>query len=474
MVRWLSLGLVAGLVVAEASLLAVGGEQGRVSRAGPGKEPVEIGSRLELFVDGAMIETLAGDARRVLHHPTVREVALAFDAPWEGRDSTYVTVMKDGDRVRLYYRGVGNRNLPEVTCYAVSPDGITFARPKLGLFEAAGTKANNVCWTGPGTHNFAPFKDRNPHARPAERYKALAGGPLWALGSPDGIHWKKLADHPVITKGAFDSQNLAFFDELRGQYVAFFRDFARGVRTVKTCRSKDFITWTEPEWCDYGKAPPEHLYTNATVPYFRAPHIYLSFPKRFMETRTKDPKHPDHGISDGLLMSSRDGLHWERWEEAFLRPGLDPKNWTDRNMMIAWGLVPSSPEEISLYWTEHYSFDTCRLRRGTIRTDGFVSVYAGMSGGELVTRPLRFTGNRLVVNYSSSAAGSLRFQLEDQAGKPFPGFEMAASEVLFGDEIAHEVKWRKGSDLAALAGKPVRLRVSLQDADLYSFVFARR
>ena len=438
------------------------------------KEPVDIGCRLELFVDRAMIDGLAGEARRVLHHPTPREVALAFDAPWEGRDSTYVTVMKDDDRVRLYYRGVGNRNLPEVTCYAESRDGVAFTRPKLGLFEAAGTKENNVCWTGAGTHNFAPFKDRNPAARPAERYKALAGGPLVALASPDGIHWRKLAADPVITKGAFDSQNLAFFDELGGQYVAFFRDFARGVRTVKVCRSKDFLRWTEPEWCDYGKAPPEHLYTNATVAYFRAPQIYLSFPKRFMENRTKDPKHPDHGISDGLLMSSRDGLHWERWEEAFLRPGLDPKNWTDRNMMIAWGLVPSSPEEISLYWTEHYSFDTCRLRRGTIRTDGFVSVCAGMSGGELVTRPLRFTGNRLVVNYSSSAAGSVRFQLEDQAGKPLSGFEMSASEVLFGDEIAHEVKWQKGSDLAALAGKPVRLRVSLQDADLYSFVFARR
>jgi hypothetical protein len=44
----------------------------------------------------------------------------------------------------------------------------------------------------------------------------------------------------------------------------------------------------------------------------------------------------------------------------------------------------------------------------------------------------------------------------------------------WGAEIAHEVKWNKGSELAALAGKPVRLRVSLQDADLYSFVFKRR
>jgi hypothetical protein len=157
-----------------------------------------------------------------------------------------------------------------------------------------------------------------------------------------------------------------------------------------------------------------------------------------------------------------------------LRRGLDPKNWTDRNMMIAWGLVPDSHEEISLYWTEHYSFDTCRLRRGTVRTDGCVSVSAGMSGGELLTRPLCFAGSRLVVNYSTSAAGSVQFELGDETGKPLPGFEQSASEVLFGDEITHEVKWKSPAGVASLAGKPVRLRVSLHDADLYSFYFGDR
>jgi len=436
-----------------------------------GKACVDLSSRLELFVDGFLIDDMAGDARRVPHAPTPREVALAFDAPWEGRDSTYVTVMPDEDRVRLYYRGVGRPGLPEVTCYAESKDGIAFTRPKLGLYEVAGTKDNNVCWMGAGTHNFAPFKDANPAAPAAERYKALAGGPLIALVSPDGVRWKRLVDKPVITKGAFDSQNLAFFDSPRGEYVAFFRDFAKGVRTVKTCRSKDFIHWTEPQWCDYGSAKPEHLYTNATTPYFRAPHIYLSFPKRFLPDRTKDPKHPDRGLSDGLLMSSRDGVHWDRWPEAFLRPGLDLKNWTDRNMMIAWGLVATSPEEISLYWTEHYSFETCRLRRGTIRTDGFASVHAGAAGGEVLTRPFTFSGKRLVVNYSTSAAGSIGFELQDAEGRPLPGFDLAKSETLFGDEIAHEVQWKPAADVSKLAGKPVRLRIRLRDADLFSIRF---
>jgi len=82
----------------------------------------------------------------------------------------------------------------------------------LGLFEFAGSKRNNIVWDGPGTHCLAPFLDSNPAAKPDARYKAVTfvKGGLLPLGSPDGIHWTPLADKPVITRGAFDSQNLAF------------------------------------------------------------------------------------------------------------------------------------------------------------------------------------------------------------------------------------------------------------------------
>ena len=134
-------------------------------------------------------------------------------------------------------------------------------------------------------------------------------------------------------------------------------------------------------------------------------------------------------------------------------------------------MIPTSETEISLYWVEHYRHDTCRLRRGTIRTDGFVSIHAGAAGGEVLTRPLVFAGSRLLVNYSTSAIGWLRFELCDEAGQPVEGFAMGDSEVLFGDEIEHPVSWGEG-DVGALAGRPVRLRVRLKDADLYSFRFA--
>ena len=113
-----------------------------------------------------------------------------------------------------------------------------------------------------------------------------------------------------------------------------------------------------------------------------------------------------------------------------------------------------------------------RFRRYSLRVDGFASVQAPLRGGEFVTRPLRFDGKKLLINFSTSAAGSLRFEIQDVDGSPIPGFELSASNEIYGDEIEHVIAWERGSDLSRLASKLVRLRVALRDADLYSFRFA--
>ena len=432
---------------------------------------LNVGSRIEPFVDDWLIASLSGVALR-LHPPIPCEVALSFDAPWEGPTSAYVTVFKDGERCRMYYRGSGHEeDHREVVCYAESPDAIHWTKSALGLFEVEGTRENNVVWMGEGAHNFAPFKDANPDAPDSQRYKALAGGPLIALASPDGLHWRKMRDEPVITEGAFDSQNLAFWDAERREYVAYVRGFAEGIRTIGRATSRDFLNWSGTTWLDFGDAPVEHLYTNAITPYFRAPHIHLGFPKRFLPERKVVPSWPHDGVSDGVLMTSRDGLHWRRFTEAFLRPGLDPENWTERNNMIAAGVVPTAPGELSIYWSEHYRHPTARLRRGTLRTDGFVSVHADYAGGEFVTRPLIFTGRELVINYSTSASGSMRVELQDAEGGPLAGRALEDCPEIYGDEIERVVSWKGGSDLGALQGAPIRLRFALKDADVYSMRF---
>ncbi|MBM4037565.1 MAG: hypothetical protein FJ290_03540 [Planctomycetes bacterium] len=254
-------------------------------------EPVDIGSRRELFVDDHLIDRME-NARLILHHPQPREVVLEFDQPWEGIYSGYETVIKDGEVFRFYYRGMPEARHAldvEVTCVAESRDGIRWTKPKLGIYEVRGTKDNNVVLArSRGCHNLAPFVDTNPAARTEQRYKALGGTGepgLLAFVSPDGLHWKQLQNDPVITKGAFDSQNNAFWSAAEEQYVCYFRVFRDGKRWIARTTSKDFVNWTEPTDLDLDGKPREHLYTNQIHPYVRAPHIYLGLPTRFFPGR---------------------------------------------------------------------------------------------------------------------------------------------------------------------------------------------
>ncbi len=164
--------------------------------------------------------------------------------------------------------------------------------------------------------------------------------------------------------------------------------------------------------------------------------------------------------------------------EAFIRPGRHPRNWIHRANTPASGVVATAADEISLYLQRHYTFPSVHVQRMVLRTDGFVSVHAGYAGGELVTKPLVFNGDNLVLNFATSAAGSIRVEIQDIQGNPLPGFALEESPLIWGDEIEHTVRWERGyakatSDrpLGRISGKPVGLRFVMKDADLYSLRF---
>ena len=473
----------------------VGGQHKKLKATG---EVRELDSRLELFVDDYLIDTMS-DLELNLHSPRSAGKVMVFDRPWEGVTSGSTTaVFQDGDLYRMYYRGSshggyalesllepGEEVIPEhphTACYAESRDGIHWSRPSLGLFEYEGSRDNNIVWMGRGTGAFLPFKDSNPQAPASELYKAVGPdrGALYAFTSPDGIHWKELREEPIITDGAFDSPNLAFWDTVHERYVSVYRDFKLGVRTIKIATSTDFRNWTPGQWGEFGDAPAEHLYTNATRPYFRAPHIYFAFPRRFHPWKTQGPFNQAHagGCSDAIFMSSRDAIHWNRQLDAFIRPGREMRNWSHRSNTPAWGLLATAPDEISLFVQRHYTFPTNYLERMVVRTDGFMSVHAGPEEGELITRPLTFRGENLVLNFATSAAGSIRVEIQDAGGRPLAGFALEESPLIWGDEIEHTVRWERShtqadtsKPLARISGQPVRLRFVMKDADLYSLRF---
>jgi len=377
--------------------------------------PIQIGNRRQLFVDDHCVEALSGDAEVELCHPIPREIVLLYDRPWEGNVSCYTTIFKDGERYRMYYNGahavfygVLGTNRPahaEYTCMAESPDGIHWTRPNLGLVEFNGSKENNIVpvparWT----HCFTPFKDANPTCPSDERYKAVAYDHghghtgLHAFTSPDGLNWRMMGDGPIITEGRFDSQNLAFYDKERKLYVAYFRDMRNGVRDIATATSPDFRSWSKPQFLNYNKdAPAEHLYTNAILRYDRAPDYLFGFPMRFIDLRLGQCNLLS-GVGDGVFMASRDGLNFKRWREAFKRPGRNREAWFNRCNYAAWGMIetqgefPGGGNDLSLYYSEGFAeSDAVKLRRYTIRPDGFVVARAGCSGGGLLTKPLCFS-----------------------------------------------------------------------------------
>ncbi len=490
-------------------------------------DAIDIGSRRELFVDDFLMGKLSGKAEQRLHQPQIKEIVLVHDQPWEGNASCYHSIFKDGDKYRMYYRGwqinvlqgkISAGEHPLFTCYAESDDGIHWRKPELGLHAFKGSKANNIVIpygkmgkVNPDGGHPAVFKDDNPAAAADAKFKAIlrSHSPrgLLALKSPDGLNWSPMADAPVITDGAFDSQNLAFWDAHIGQYRAYWRYFAAGttsednqnpdgVRGIRTATSKDFIHWEDQKDVSYIDSPPEQLYTNQIKPYHRAPHLLIGIPTRYIERGWSDSMRAlperEHrelrsssydrfgmALNDALFMASRDGVKFKRWNDAFMPPGIErPGTWNYGHQYVAWQAVETksalegAPNELSFYSTEGYwTGRSDELRRYTLRLDGFVSIRAPMSGGELTTKPITFTGKVLTMNFASSAVGGIQVEIQDASGKPIPDFSLADATPTFGDSVNRTVSWKSGSDVSSLAGKPVRLHFVLNDADLYSIKF---
>ena len=239
-------------------------------------------------------------------------------------------------------------------------------------------------------------------------------------------------------------------------YLCYYRWMTGGLRSIRRSTSKDFLNWTKPVDME-ANLPGEHLYTSGTHPYFRAPHIYIALPTRFQSKRAS--------MTDIVFMTARPGAErYDRvFKEAFIRPGLGQRGWGNRSNYLTWHVVPTSKTEMSMYMFGggHY----------VMRYDGFVSVNAGYETGEFVTKPLRFAGAKLEINYSTSAAGAIRVEMQDADGKPVPGFALEDSRAIYGDDISRVVKWGESVDVRALAGRTVRLRFVMTEADLFSMRF---
>jgi hypothetical protein len=513
----------AGLVVPAAP--AAGRSMSEPRR--PPQGVVEIGDRKQLFLDERLfawksrVSTYMGHPRR---HP--RNPLILPDRPWEkGRpvDSSADGVQISGQSViydldeklfKMWYHPYtlldsGNRPW----CYATSRDGVSWEKPDLGIFDNGGSRANNILAANRRSKYFNVFKDPQD-SDPARRYKAMgelegrgASGAAVAF-SPDGLRWTEYPGNPVAPKGReiTDSPTLLGWDSRIRKYVYYPRPgfplapringtgFYRPpqglnpnvgqLRSIGYSTSDDFVRWSPTQLM---QAPDE--LDRADWQYYQMTaaqegEYYIGL-MHMMQTHDQ--------TFDIYLLTSVDGFHWD-WVDRrlpFLKRG-------DIGSYDAGYLMPSGPivhdGTIWIYYgacTGAHSYETNRLgpnhmtiALATLPADRYVGMLAGPDLAFLVTRPLIFSGSKLMMDLDASLPdraskrpterefdeADVRVAVLDQWGGKIDGFEVERCRMI-AESGVQEVSWENAT-LGALEGKPVRLRFEYRNAALYSLQFS--
>lgn len=493
--------------------------------------PIRISGREVLWDDFLTEERTA---EKIMHSPWYKAPVITLDKPWEGDGCGYFNVIFDpvSSQYFMYYTAL-EMFKPDGTftptrdihaCVLTSSDGIRWTRPELGIVEFGGSKANNIIigienMPGlTGVDNFYVMLDTSPSPSVPQRFKAVmrydSTGPdgsrqrrLASLVSDDGLHFRLLGT--VTDKGYFDTLNTVMWHQQSGRYICFIRSFHQAgtfkeyegrekdgslndfVRDIRVMYSEDFLKWTDPQRLSFDSSRDYPLYTNGASIYPYAPHMIIGFPTRYVErkewndsfdrlcgrdrrlARMEYERRFGLAVTDCLFMCSRDGLTWNRNDEAFLRPGPEyPTNWVYGSCYPCIGMteapseIPGGDPVLNMFiYRNHWAGEPTVLERYAIRKDGFVSLHAGIEEKELLTRPFIFSGERMTLNFSTSAAGHVFITLIRDDGV------MTRSCELFGDSTDRQITFDK--DLSEFSDREVRMLIELSDADVYAFEFTR-
>ena len=445
--------------------------------------PLDLEGRRQLFIDDQMVEESRG-VERVMHQPAkyvgnpVNPSHLPHGAR---RHHLRRRPLRSGESLfRMWYQGRGPT--PYVASYATSRDGVFWEKPALGIVDVGGNKDNNVVLDEVCLPNVME-DPRDPD--PERRYKMLywdrtvkrepGVAHVSVAFSPDGLHWTRYAGNPVIRETG-DTHNLLGWDEALGRYVAYPRAVERSgegvVRVIGRSESEDFVSWTAPEvvLAPDGEDPPGLEIYGMSV--FRHEGLYLGLPWAF-HAYPEEPPSRKGGRIDVQLAASRDGRRWERIGDRRPFLPLGPPGSVDRGMVFTAMAPVTVGDELWFYYGAYDAEHGTGRGVGTIclarlRQDGFVSLDAGESGGTVLTRPFLCAGGPLLLNIDARG-GEAAAAVLDPEGRELAGYRKIDCAPVDGDSVRHRVTWRAHQELDALKGRPVRLKLYLRSARLYSF-----
>ena len=498
---------------------------------------LNIKNQRECFFDNYLIDEEKTTAPARLHKPVRRGVLIEMDQIWERLTHMHSVIWAEGKwkfyyigrhnerekRTVCYMESEDGLNWvrPDLGIVEIKGDSHNNIILNNAMLEQFGFMK--------GFDNFSVSYDTNPKCPPEERYKMVGWWyghqALVCLKSADGIHFTKC---DLITEdGAFDSQNRAFWSEHHNKYFSYFRgentpgedigaidysyttkiaqalfdpetwamrapgeDAEPFMRAVYMAESEDFVHWTKSRPISYNGREFQ-IYNNCVFPYPRAPHMLIAFPLRYVERkdwtknydelcgqearkeRVKFVARYGLAITDGMFMSSRDGVNFTKFDEAFLPP---PPEYPGSFVYGDGAAVPTLievPSEIPGGETEYMIMVRENFRRVegnnqmvkyTIRKDGFVSRYSGSEPTKLVTKEFVFEGKDLFANIATSARGGAYFTLKC-------GDEAVTSVEIFGNSTHKRIRFADDEAVAKFSGKPVTLEVEMYDCDLFAIKF---
>jgi len=477
--------------------------------------------RKELFLDERFIEKMSGLTRRF--HQAVKcseNPVICTDRPWEV-DAAFVdtglVIYDQKDQLfKAWYQGGGCYGPGDGShmCYATSKDGIEWEKPSLGVVAYKGSKDNNIVLMAECMmHDPAPIIDlKDPD--PQKRFKAIWWGGCkdssakdgWLLGhcvafSPDGIHWTEHPDNPVWLG---DAETATPFDIERrsGKLVVYTSADGYGTRVIARSESENLVDWDLPPKLVFrpdDADPPGTEIAGLSAVDYDGTAIGMLWVIRNLPDFTKEEWRSivERNIRQGLLgppitlnavrcrimytelATSIDGLNWQRihrqpfmlfgpqgsWDECLVL-GARPIVANDKIYIYytGQGRIKQTPGTKKAEKIGKWNIDT---GLATLRLDGFVSRQAGSEQGILVTKDFIFEGTKLAINVDADK-GSVKLEILDEGGEPIGGFTKDEAETITGDELRVEPRWKTKKNCSELKGRRIKLRLFLENADLYS------
>ena len=475
---------------------------------GGAAEVIRIASDEQLFLDeDRILESQDNITRRI--HPARKygPPVLRPDRPWEeGTALLFGSVMFDEEEQiykMWYYAG------PAGVAYATSTDGLHWDKPELDVYPYDGQKTNLIAkiWQWDYFREFIGVHKDIGEPDPRRRYKMVFlsmhndyEGPhanryrpnkrigLGVAYSPDGIHFT--LDDLFGTEEVCDISHIFYDDEIE-KFVMYgrcllkpdmpigtrFKRWGNG-RAVVHLTSPDLEQWTPGAFvyaAEHSDPKGTEIYSISAFPYSG---MYVCLIQMFHGLRDEGRLDYQIGFSPNRKDVVRPGPH-----TPFLAEG-DVGQWDRFNISI--GELP--PLTVGDEWWFYYGGRTYRhspyegpdsldgekaketkiyrsqIGLARVKRGRLVSLEGGFDGGDVRTRPFYFEGTRLFLN-ANAHYGVITVRLYDEGGKAYPG---GTTTITGRDEVDIPVEFTD-LDLSTLEGKPIKMKVTLENAQLYGF-----